>query len=175
MHAGLLQDSSIHFAMKIMLLRFLFFLLCFLPQVVFAKPVLTPAEAPQRFFRALEAMDFAEAWASLTATSQSQFIEKLIAIEKDPKLTPSLVKQLFDNNDKSLQLGFWAALRHHIGVADWLKQKFELEKMVSETEVYIKALPARVTLIVYKEAGEWKFGFAETFLIPKPSPSPLNQ
>lgn len=161
--------------MNIHLLLSLFLLFGMSPVAVCAKPVLTPAEAPQRFFRALEAMDFGEAWASLTAQSQLQIVEKLIATEKDPKLTPVLVRQLFDNNDKTLQLGFWASLRHHIGVSDWLKQKFELEKTLSGTEARVKALPARISLVVRNESGEWKFGFAETFLaVPKISPSPAS-
>ncbi|PIQ25492.1 hypothetical protein COW36_20825 [bacterium (Candidatus Blackallbacteria) CG17_big_fil_post_rev_8_21_14_2_50_48_46] len=149
---------------------------CLLAPSVMAKPALTPAEAPVRFFKALEAMDFAEAWQSLTLQSQQEIIEKIIATEKNPKLTPVLVRQLFDSNDKTLQLGFWASFRHHIGFNDWLKQKFELEKTISGTEARIKTLPAKISLVVRNESGEWKFGFTETFMpTTSPSASPSAQ
>jgi hypothetical protein len=132
-----------------------------------AKPALVPAEAPVRFFKALEAMDFAEAWQSLTAQSQAQMVETVIATEKDPKLTPVLVRQLFESNDKTLQMGFWASFRYHLGVADWLKQKFELEKSISSEESQVKAMPSKLILVVRNEKGDWKFGFAESFMPAK--------
>ena len=150
-----------------LLLTLLLFSLCALPTL--AKPVLTPAEAPLRFFKALEAMDFAEAWLSLSAESQQQMITKILSTEKDPKLTAESVRQLFERNDRSLQLGFWAGLRYHIGVSDWLKQKFELDKTLSDSEARLLALPARVPLRVKNEKGEWKFGFSESFMPAKPT------
>lgn len=153
---------------------FLFVLLaaCLLSAAVGAKPALTPTEAPLRFFKALEAMDFAEAWQSLTAQSQAQFVETVIATEKDPKLTPVIVRQLFESNDKTLQMGFWASFRYHLGLSDWLKQRFELDKTLSSEESRVKALPSRVMLVVKNEKGDWKFGFTETFLPAKGAPTP---
>lgn len=156
------------------LLPLTFLAFCLLSSAAWAKPALTPSEAPTRFFKALEAMDFAEAWDSLTAQSQAQIIETVISTEKDPKLTPVIVRQLFESNDKTLQMGFWASFRYHLGVSDWLKQKFELDKTLSSDESRVKALPSRLILVVKNEKGDWKFGFTETFAPAKP-PSPTEK
>lgn len=160
--------------MRLKFLPLTFLAFCLFSTAAWAKPALTPSEAPLRFFQALEAMDFAEAWQSLTAHSQAQFVETVIATEKDPKLTPVIVRQLFESNDKTLQMGFWASFRYHLGVSDWLKQKFELEKTLSSDESRVKALPARLILVVKNEKGDWKFGFTETF-VPAKALSPTEK
>ena len=108
------------------------------------------------FFVSVAAQDYAPAWSALSAKSQG-WIANAIA--------DSAHRKLLDDNDSSVQRGFWDSFRE--------SSKPEVFTQMAMTPAAAPGADADVTvsganvkdmvILMYKEAGGWKVGWMETF------------
>lgn len=66
------------------------------------------ADAPKKFYQAVNAKDYPAAWSLLTEGSKSRLSE---AIAADAKMEARAVRAMFDGNAPELQAGFWESFR----------------------------------------------------------------
>ena len=120
----------------------------------------TPAAIPLRFFQALQQKDYILVWNSLSQYSQNMIVGILSQSWKEQ--TADEIRLSFEKG-QSVARTYWDAFRNSIRLEEWLNQSYR-SFGVSGNEVIVKATPSDLTMMVYREGTNWKFGYLETFL-----------
>lgn len=120
----------------------------------------TPATLPLRFFKSLQNKDYVTTWDCLSRHSQEVIIQMLLRSWKDQ--TASNLQEVFAKAQAPARL-YWDHFRQNLQMDLWLSQTYR-PLGLSGNEVLVKASPADVTLMVFKQDKDWKFGYMETFL-----------
>lgn len=121
-----------------------------------------PATVPLNFFRALRQKRYDQAWKHLSNYSQRVFLETLF---KSLKQDSCSLERLQDDFAKgtSWAAHYWDDFAQHLQLDTWLSQQYK-EYGASQKQILVLAQPANLYLLVIEEAGDWRFGYFETFL-----------
>ncbi|PKL78009.1 MAG: hypothetical protein CVV27_04105 [Candidatus Melainabacteria bacterium HGW-Melainabacteria-1] len=119
----------------------------------------SPATVPLRFFKALQQKDYIEAWNCLTPHSQQLIVAILAKSWRNSSAND--LTQAFEKG-QGVAKSYWDVFRGSIQLETWLSQSYRSYGL-SGKEVIVKASPSNVTLLVYQQGREWKFGYMETF------------
>lgn len=122
------------------------------------------AEAPRNFFRSLAHRDYQRCWALLTPTSQQALIQLIVG---NSTIDPAVVRQRFEQGDASVRSAFWETLRERVKAEAWAQETYRYKQAIATDRALIQALPAAVDLTVVHSGGEWRFGYAESFLLKR--------
>jgi hypothetical protein len=121
----------------------------------------SPAAAPLNFFRSLRQKHYELVWQSLSSYSQQVFIETLYASLKPA--TTSLERLYSDfEKGKGWARTYWNDFAQNVKLDTWLSQKYQAYGD-SDQRILVRIQPANMYLLVTKEAGEWRFGYFESF------------
>jgi ribosomal protein L16 Arg81 hydroxylase len=123
----------------------------------------TPEAAVKNFYDAVSEEKFDLAWNELSKNSQNKFI-KMVA--DDEKMPEAEVRKLFEENRKSIQLGFWKSFRDSSKLAQYAPgaQYEVLSQEDGKSMVQMKSGEMVLDSQVVLEGGSWKMGYAESFL-----------
>lgn len=120
------------------------------------------ALVPLQFFMALRQKNYHKVWNSLTLYSQRLFIETLFRSLKPNTCSLERLQTDFEAGKGWAQV-YWKSFVSYLDLDDWLSQNYK-QFGISQQQVLVKATPANVLLLVIAEAGQWRFGYFETFL-----------
>ena len=120
----------------------------------------SPDKIPLRFFQSLHNKDYEQVWNYLTHYSQQVLVQILSKSWKTQSLEE--LTQDFEKG-QGIAKSYWESFRESVQVETWLAQSYR-SFGPSGREVFVKASPSQVRLIVFKEGPYWKFGYFETFL-----------
>lgn len=138
----------------------------------------TPVAATKTFYDAVVAEKYDLAWKSLTKVSQDKIIG-LVAEEE--KLDNAAVRKMFDDNEMPIQMGFWKSFRASSKVTEYVPNA--VFKVTSESGDQASVELANKLVVIeskaFKEGGEWKMGYTETFMTdeaakPETAPKPAG-
>ncbi len=123
----------------------------------------TPEAAVKNFYEAIAQEKFDVAWKNLSQESQNKLI-KMVAEEE--KMKEDDVRKLFDENRKSIQLGFWKSFRESSKLAQYAPsaQYQVLSQEGGQSTVQMKSGEVALDAKAVQENGTWKMGYAESFL-----------
>lgn len=138
-----------------------------LPEPDLAQEQTAAADAPRSFFRALAHRDYQRCWAILTPTSQQALIQLIVG---NSTIDPEQVRKRFEQGDPSVRNSFWEVLRERVKADAWAQETYRYKQAIAADRALIQALPAAVDLTVVHSGGEWRFGYAETFLLKASKP-----
>ena len=129
-----------------------------------AAPTLaTPIDAVKGFFDAVSKEQYDVAWATLTKASQDKFITM---VASDEKMEPAKVRELFEQTQTSIRIGFWRSFRNSSKldlVAPTATYKV-LNEGPEQAEVEMTSGDVVLKSKAFKEGSQWKMGYVETFL-----------
>jgi len=123
----------------------------------------TPIDATKGFYDAVVAEKYDVAWGALTKASQDKFINM---VADDEKMDPAKVRTLFEENQSSIQLGFWKSFRNSSKL-DTVAPKATYQVLNSGPELAEVQLNSGDVVLkskAIKENGQWRMGYVETFL-----------
>lgn len=123
----------------------------------------TPVDSVKGFFDAVSKEQYNVAWATLTKASQDKFISM---VAEDEKLDPAKVREMFSQNQMPIRIGFWRSFRNSSKldiVAPGATYKV-LNEGPEMAEVEMTSGDVVLKSKTYKEGGQWKMGYVETFL-----------
>ncbi|MFO1462804.1 MAG: hypothetical protein U1F66_03440 [bacterium] len=126
----------------------------------------TPIDSTKGFYDAVVAEKYDIAWSALSKASQDKFIAM---VAEDEKMDPAKVRELFEQNQTSIQLGFWKSFRSSSkleAVAPKATYKV-LNEGPELAEVELTSGDVTLKSKAIKENGQWKMGYVETFLPEK--------
>lgn len=120
----------------------------------------SPAALPLRFFSALNNRDYVGVWNSLTQRSQDLIVQMLARTWTIQSAEGIAIA--FSKGQGPAKI-YWDHFRKTLQMELWMSQSFQ-PLGLSGNEVIIKATPANVHLLVFKQGNSWRFGYMETFL-----------
>lgn len=127
-----------------------------------------PDNALKAFWQSVADKDYPTSWRLLSQRSQQEIAGTIANAEKRPI---GEIVDLFERNDRSIVGGFWTSFR----------ESSKAEIIASQAKY--RAQPAQgdrcgvITIInnhesrpvlMFREGGQWRVGFAETFLTKQP-------
>jgi len=123
----------------------------------------TPTDAVKTFYEAVNNETYDIAWSSLTQKSQAKIVDM---VATDEKLDASAVKNLFDTNDAAIRKGFWSSFKNSSKVSEFAPGAVYKVTSDKGDMVVVELTNKLVTLDskAFKENGQWKLGYIETFL-----------
>lgn len=123
----------------------------------------TPVDGVKGFYDAVSKEQYDIAWASLSKASQDKFISM---VAEDEKLDPAKVRELFSQNQTPIRIGFWRSFRNSSKldiVAPGATYKL-VNESPDQAEVEMSSGEVVLKSKAFKEDGQWKMGYVETFL-----------
>lgn len=130
---------------------------------VMSHPQAMPAlAAPKYFFWYLHTKDYPKAWAVLTEASRQSMVREIQATLDNTPETGQKVRRALDSYDPSFAPAFWDSFRQTVDSEKWVQSYYVLQS-VNEHEGIVMTRPYQIPLKVLREAGLWRFGFAESF------------
>lgn len=123
----------------------------------------SPSDAVKGFFQAVNDKNYGVAWNSLTAKSQSEIIAM---VAKDEKMEPKEVKEMFEQNQMPIQLGFWNSFRESSKTPQFTPQAAykALSQNGDQASVELSSTNMKLEVKAFKEGDSWKTGYIETFM-----------
>ncbi|MGV3524849.1 MAG: hypothetical protein ACO1RX_11515 [Candidatus Sericytochromatia bacterium] len=118
------------------------------------------ATVPLRFFQAVQQRDCVQIWNLLSQRSQRMIVELLAQGWKAH--SREQLRAQFASGD-AVARTYWASFAEAQQLDKWLQQSYR-QLGNGSREVVVKASPSGVSLLVYQEAGQWKFGYIESFV-----------
>lgn len=120
----------------------------------------SPATLPLNFFKSLQKKDYVTSWDCLTRHSQDLIVQMLAQSWEGQNAEQ--LKELFAKGQGPAKI-YWDHFRKNLQLELWINQNYR-PLGLSGREVIVKASPADVDLMVFKQGNDWKFGYMETFL-----------
>lgn len=121
---------------------------------------LNPDQIPLAFFKALQSQDYPQAWTHLTHRSRETIVD-LLAKSWKAHSSKELTR-MFEQGHSVAEI-YWQQFTRNLKIPTWMAQSYQ-QMGQSGSEVLVKASPSGVYLMVFHEAGNWKFGYIETFM-----------
>src|SRR5215470_4083263 len=123
----------------------------------------TPTDAVKTFFDAISKEQYDVAWSSLSKASQDKFISM---VAEDEKLDPAKVRDLFEQNQMPIRLGFWRSSRNSSKIDVFAPGATYKVTQQDTDRAEVELTSGQVTLKskAINENGQWKMGYVETFL-----------
>ncbi len=129
----------------------------------------TPEGATQTFYTSVNSEKFDISWKSLSKTSQ----DKIVAmVAEEEKMDPKEVQKLFDANAQAIQAGFWKSFKNSSKVDQYAPGAAYKVVKVDGNEAQVQLTNKLVVLDskAFKEDGQWKMGYVESFM-DQPAPA----
>jgi hypothetical protein len=136
------------------------------------KPDLSsPEGATKAFYDSVNLEKFNISWNTLSKTSQDKIV---IMVAEEEKLDPKEVRQLFDTNSQAIQAGFWKSFKNSSKVDQYAPGAVYKVLKVDGSEAQIQLSNKLVVLDskAFKEDGQWKMGYVESFMDQPAPPAP---
>lgn len=122
------------------------------------------AQAPLKFYQAVNAKNYAAAWGLLTEASKSRLT---ILVAEDAKQTPAEIRNLFDSSDPRIQAGFWDSFRGSAKPELYVTFAYKYTGDKAGSHVIQASDPGsqngKTLDLVVKDEGGYKFGLVETY------------
>ncbi len=115
----------------------------------------------ERFFLSVSQQEYDVSWQTLSTYSQNTIVAM---VAQEAKRSPDLIRELFDQNHRSVQMGFWTSFRDTSliskvaphAVIRVTQQKFGMATVM----VWVGGDQLRFDL--YEEDGKWRLGLIES-------------
>jgi len=121
---------------------------------------MSPDQVPLAFFKALQSHDYPKVWTYLTHHSRETILGLLAKSWKAHSAEE--LTRMFEHGHSVAEI-YWQAFTRAMKMKIWLEQSYQ-QLGLSGAEVLVKASPSGVHLMMFQEAGQWKFGYIETFM-----------
>ncbi len=122
-----------------------------------------PTDAVKSFYDAILNEKYNVAWSTLSKKSQDKFVAM---VAEEEKMDPSKIREMFDQNQSAIQLGFWKSFRDSSKIATIAPTAAYKPSSENGNEAAVEMTSGSVSLQnkAYKEGNGWKFGYVETFM-----------
>ena len=123
----------------------------------------TPDGATRTFYQSVLGDKFDVSWKVLSKASQDKIVSM---VAEEEKMNADEVRKLFDSNDAKIQAGFWQSFKNSSKVDQYVPAAtYKLVKTEGDT-AQVQLVNKLVVLDskAYKENGEWKMGYVESFM-----------
>jgi hypothetical protein len=126
-------------------------------------PYKSPTDAVKGFFDAVNNKKYDISWAALSTHSQDKIISM---VAEDEKMDLKAVRDLFEKNQMSIQLGFWDSFRESSKISQFAPQASY--KLLNENGdkgmVEMSAGNVKLEVKAFKEGSDWRAGYVESFM-----------
>lgn len=115
----------------------------------------------EKFFLSVSSQDFDVSWQTLSTYSQNKIVS-MVAQEAD--LSPEMIRELFDTNHRSVQIGFWTSFRDTSLISQMTPEAVirQTSRDLGRATVTVWIGPDQLRFDLYEEDGMWRLGLIES-------------
>lgn len=115
----------------------------------------------ERFFLSVSRQEYDVSWQTLSTYSQNKIVT-MVAQEAD--LAPEMIRELFDTNHRSVQIGFWTSFRDTSLISQMSPQAVirETGRDLGRATVTVWIGSDQLRFDLYEEDGMWRLGLIES-------------